>query len=213
MAPLELTRSSSVMRRAQTVRRLPGGLHSEARRLAQVGDVPGLVAVRVAAVGGEADLADLPAALDPAGRLPACRSSSQACCSAAVALLRSQRSPLSSARHCRASAWAIRFRAAASMGLPPQSASCTERTVGGLGAPAVPGSGRAASGCTVFDGMGLSPVLKGTAATGLRLPVVLFLIITAPALSRDRFPFRVGAGRRASGLAQSHVSARRQAGC
>ena len=41
----------------------------------------------------------------------ACLSSSQARCSAAVALLCSQRSPLSPAHHCQARAWAMRFRA------------------------------------------------------------------------------------------------------
>ena len=85
----------------------------------------------------------------------ACLSSSQARCSAAVALLCSQRSPLSPARHCQARAWAIRFRAAASAGFPPQSSSWAEYVAAGIGVPSIPGSGRPASGRRVWDGIGV----------------------------------------------------------
>ena len=83
----------------------------------------------------------------------ACLSSSQARCSAAVALLCSQRSPLSPARHCQARAWAIRFRAATSAGSPPQSSSWAEYVAAGIGVPSIPGSGRPASGRRVWDGI------------------------------------------------------------
>jgi hypothetical protein len=81
--------------------------------------------------------------------------SSRGRCSAAVALLCSQRSPLSPAHHCQARAWASRFRAATSAGFPPKSSSWAECAAGGIGPPSVPGSGRSASGRRVRDGIGV----------------------------------------------------------
>jgi hypothetical protein len=101
----------------------------------------------------------------------ACLSSSRARCSAAVALLCSQRSPLSSAHHCQARAWAIRFRAAASAGLLPQPGSWTEHVVGGIGVSSVPGSGRPACGFGVCGGMGVFSFAAVVAGRGSQEPI------------------------------------------
>jgi|SRR6266566_8102025 len=101
----------------------------------------------------------------------ACLSSSRARCSAAVALLCSQRSPLSSAHHCQARAWAIRFRAAASAGLLPQPGSWTEHVVGGIGVSSVPGSGRPACGFRVWGGMEVFSFAAVVAGRGSQEPI------------------------------------------